>query len=272
MPSDDPAERTVASERSLSPMRRTIAARLQESYREAVHVTVSREVSAAAALAASDVELDGDGGDPVSPSVTDVLLCALSDSLADHPSFNATFEDGTHRIYEEHNIGVAVDIDQGLVTPVLEDVGSKSLAEITRERRRLTDRVRAGEYSMSTFEGGTFTVSNLGPLGSDSFTPVINPPEVAILGVNRIREAVVPATAAEGRDASGAGGDGHGAGDDGDSAGGDGVPADGDGRFTTDERMTLDLSFDHRVVDGADAARFLGTLADHLDDADAYVG
>ena len=285
MPSDDPAERTVASERSLSPMRRTIAARLQESYQEAVHVTVSREVSAAAALAASDVELEGDGDDPVSPSVTDVLLRALSDTLADHPSFNATFEDGTHRIYEEHNIGVAVDIDQGLVTPVLEDVGSKSLAEITRERRRLTDRVRAGEYSMSTFEGGTFTVSNLGPLGSDSFTPVINPPEVAILGVNRIREAVVPATAAEGRDASGAGGDGtgsgnagdaagdagSGAGDDGDAAGSGGVPAADDGRFTTDERMTLDLSFDHRVVDGADAARFLGTLADHLDDADAYV-
>ena len=285
MPSDDPAERTVASERSLSPMRRTIAARLQESYQEAVHVTVSREVSAAAALAASDVELEGDGDDPVSPSVTDVLLRALSDTLADHPSFNATFEDGTHRIYEEHNIGVAVDIDQGLVTPVLEDVGSKSLAEITRERRRLTDRVRAGEYSMSTFEGGTFTVSNLGPLGSDSFTPVINPPEVAILGVNRIREAVVPATAAEGRDASGAGGDGtgsgnagdaagdagSGAGDDGDAAGDGGSGAGDDGRFTTDERITLDLSFDHRVVDGADAARFLGTLADHLDDADAYV-
>lgn len=269
MPSDDPAERTVASERSLSPMRRTIASRLQESYREAVHVTVSREVSAAAALAASDVELDGD--DPISPSVTDVLLCALSDSLADHPSFNATFEDGTHRIYEQHNIGVAVDIDEGLVTPVLEDVGSKSLAEVTRERRRLTDRVRAGEYSMSTFAGGTFTVSNLGPLGSDSFTPVINPPEVAILGVNRIREAVVPAMGGEGRDASGAGGDGHGAGDDGDSAGDDGVPADGDGRFTTDKRMTLDLSFDHRVVDGADAARFLGTLADHLNDAETYV-
>ena len=265
MSSDEPAERTVESERSLSPMRRTIASRLQESYQEAVHVTVSREVSAAAALAASDAELGGDGDDSVSPSVTDVLLRALSDTLADHPSFNATFEDGTHRIYEEHNVGVAVDIDQGLVTPVLEDVGSKSLAEITRERRRLTDRVRAGEYSMSTFEGGTFTVSNLGPLGSDSFTPVINPPEVAILGVNRIREEVVPATAAEAHET------GNGAGDAEDAARDAGNGAGDDGRFTTDKRMTLDLSFDHRVVDGADAARFLGTLADHLDDAEAYV-
>ncbi|MBB6644735.1 2-oxo acid dehydrogenase subunit E2 [Halobellus ruber] len=230
---DGPAERTVARERSLRPMRRTIASRLQESYREAVHVTVSREVAAGALLAAADA-----GGESVDPSVTDVLLCALSDALTEHPSFNATFEDGTHRVYEEHNVGVAVTIDQGLVTPVLEDVGAKSLAGIARERRRLTERMQAGEYSMRTFEGGTFTVSNLGPLGVDSFTPIINPPEVAILGVNRIHEEVVP---------------------------------DGDGGVAVETRLTLDLSFDHRVVDGADAARFLGTLARYIDEAETYV-
>jgi pyruvate dehydrogenase E2 component (dihydrolipoamide acetyltransferase) len=230
---DGPAERTVASEQSLRPMRRTIASRLQESYREAVHVTVSREVGAGALLAAADAALDVDG-ESVEPSVVDVLLCALSETLTEHPSFNATFEDGTHRVYEEHNVGVAVSIEQGLVTPVLEDIGAKSLAEITRERRHLTERMRAGEYSMRDFEGGTFTVSNLGPLGVDSFTPIINPPEVAILGVNRIREEVVP---------------------------------DGDGGVTIESRLTLDLSFDHRVVDGADAARFLGTLAERLADA-----
>ncbi|MFB6252367.1 MAG: 2-oxo acid dehydrogenase subunit E2 [Halobellus sp.] len=239
MTSDEPAERTVADERSLSPMRRTIASRLQESYQEAVHVTVSRAVSAESMLAAADTELGGDG-EPVEPSVVDVLVCALSETLAEHPAFNATFEDGTHRVYEEHNLGVAVDIDDGLVTPVLEDVGSKSLATITAERRRLTERVQTGQYSMSTFQGGTFTVSNLGPLGVDSFTPVINPPEVAILGVNRIREAVVPDENSE-----------HSVG--------------------TEKRLTLDLSFDHRVVDGADAARFLGTLAKHLGDAEQYV-
>ncbi|WP_311172570.1 2-oxo acid dehydrogenase subunit E2 [Halobellus ordinarius] len=239
MTSDEPAERTVASERSLSPMRRTIASRLQESYQEAVHVTVSREISAESMLAAADTELDVDG-ESVDPSVVDVLLCALSETLAEHPAFNATFEDGTHRIYEEHNVGVAVDIDDGLVTPVLEDVGSKSFAEISQERRQLTARVQAGEYSMSTFQGGTFTVSNLGPLGVDSFTPVINPPEVAILGVNRISETVVPEENSE----NGIG---------------------------TEKRLTLDLSFDHRVVDGADAARFLGTLTERLTDAERYV-
>jgi pyruvate/2-oxoglutarate dehydrogenase complex dihydrolipoamide acyltransferase (E2) component len=140
-------------------------------------------------------------------------------------------------IYKEHNIGVAVDIDDGLVAPVLEDVRAKSLNTITSRRRDLTTRVRDGEYTMSTFSGGTFTVSNLGPLGVDSFTPVINPPEIAILGIGRTTERAVP--------------------DD------DGV--------VFRPMMTVDLSFDHRVVDGADAARFLETLAENLTTAQRYV-
>jgi pyruvate dehydrogenase E2 component (dihydrolipoamide acetyltransferase) len=210
-------------------MRKTIAGRLQESYREAVHVTVSREVDAEPLLAAAEAAVD--------PSMTDVLLRALSETLDAHPSFNATFEDGVHRLYEEQNVGVAVDIEAGLVTPVVADVGSKSLTEIARERKRLSEQVMDGEYSMSTFKNGTFTVSNLGPLGVDSFTPVINPPEVAILGVCRATEEVVP----EGEE------------------------------LVRRYRMTLDLSFDHRVVDGADAARFLGTLAERIADAEGYV-
>jgi len=154
--SDDAAERSVREERSLSPMRRTIAERLQRSSRKAVHVTASRDVDAEAALAAAESAEEA--------SVTDVLLCALSETLGSHPAFNATFEDETHYIYEEHNIGIAVDIEEGLVTPVIGDVGSKSLREIANRRRDLTDRVLEGEYTMSTFRGGTFTVSNLGTL------------------------------------------------------------------------------------------------------------
>lgn len=233
MTGDGPAPRTVAEERSLSPMRKTIAKRLQESYREAVHVTLSREADAEALLAAADDAEPVEEG-AADPSVLDVLLCALSEALDAHPSFNATFEEGTHRVYEEHNVGVAVDIDAGLVTPVVADIGAKSVAEVAAERSRLTERVRNGEYSMSTFEGGTFTVSNLGPLGVDSFDPVINPPEVAILGVGRITGKVVP---------------------------------DGEGS-TNRRRVTFDLSFDHRVVDGADAARFLHTLVEHVETAE----
>lgn len=240
MTDDGPAPRTVAEERSLSPMRKTIATRLQKSYQEAVHVTVSRECNAAELLTAATAaeSMEGSDGEPVDPTVMDVLLCALSETLDAHPSFNATFEEGTHRTYEEHNVGVAVDIDDGLVTPVVAAIGAKSLGEIAVERHRLTERVRNGEYSMSTFKGGTFTISNLGPLGVDSFTPVINPPEIAILGVGRITKKAVP-----------------------------------DGEETVhQQRLTFDVSFDHRVVDGADAARFLGTLAEHVETAEKYVG
>ncbi|MFB6196536.1 MAG: 2-oxo acid dehydrogenase subunit E2 [Haloplanus sp.] len=226
---DDPAPRTVREERSPSPMRRTIANRLRESYREAVHVTVSREVDAEALVATADAS--------PTVSITDVLIRALSDALDAHPAFNATFEDGTHRLYEEHNVGVAVDIDEGLVTPVVPDVGSKSLDDIATERRRLTEAVRRGDYTMADLRGGTITVSNLGSLGVDAFTPIINPPEIAILGVNRIRERAMP---------------------------------DGDGDAAFRRRLRLDLSFDHRIVDGADAARFLGTLGEAVEDAERY--
>lgn len=226
--------RTVREERSLTPMRRTIANRLSESYRNAVHVTASRDVDAEGLLSATesaDARLDAD------VSLIDLVLRAVSEALAAHPAFNATFEDETHRLYEEHNVGIAVDVEAGLVAPVIRDLGSLSLAEGVAERRRLTARVQSGEYTMRDLQGGTFTVTNLGVLGVDSFTPVINPPEVAILGVDRLRERARP--------------------------GDDGV------EFRTYVRY--DLSFDHRVVDGADAARFLDTLADRTNDAAAFV-
>lgn len=226
---EGPAPRTVVDERPLSPMRKTIANRLQESYQNAVHVTVSREVDAETLVTVANAM------DEI--SIMDVLLYALSETLDAHPAFNATFEDGRHRLYEEHNIGVAIDIDAGLVAPVISDVGSKSLSEIATERRRLTDRVQRGEYEMRDLRGGTITVSNLGVLGVDSFTPVINPPEVAILGVGRIVERAQP----------------------------------NDGGVEFRRRLTFDLSIDHRVIDGADAARFLGTLSDHVEGADQYI-
>lgn len=226
---DQPAPRTISEERTPSPMRKTISKRLRESYREAVHVTVSRAVDAERLTAAADA---------AGVSVLDVLVRALSDALDAHPAFNATFEDGTHRLYEEHNVGVAVAVDDGLVAPVVADAGSRDLDGIAAERRRLTEAVQSGDFSMADLQGGTVTVSNLGPLGVDGFTPIINPPEIAILGVNRVQERA--------------------------------RPGDGDG-VTFRETLPLDLSFDHRVVDGADAARFLGTLADRIESADEYV-
>ena len=230
----DETGRTVREERSLSRMRETIANRLQESYRSAVHVTANRDVDAEELLRATEIADDRLEADV---SVVDLLLCAVSATLEDHPAFNATFEDETHRLYEEHNVGVAVDIEAGLVAPVLRDIGSKSLGEVATERRRLTAAVQSGEYTMSDLRGGTFTVTNLGALGVDSFTPIINPPEIAILGVNRIRER----------------------------------PQRGDDGLEFRKRIGFDLSFDHRIVDGADAARFLGSLAEYTESAERFV-
>ncbi|ELY97699.1 2-oxo acid dehydrogenase subunit E2 [Natrialba aegyptia] len=226
--------RTVSEERSLSRMRQTIADHFQESSRNAVHVTISREIDAETLLQATEsaaTTLDAD------ISVFDLVLRAVSATLGEHPAVNATFEDETHVLYEEHNIGIAIDIEAGLVTPVLRHLDSKSLAELATERRRLTERVQEGEYSMRDLRGGTFTVSNLGVFGVDSLTPISNPPEIAILGVNRIRERA--------------------------QRGSDGV--------VFRNQLPVDLSFDHRLVDGADAARFLETFAEHVENSDRFV-
>ncbi|MDZ5810756.1 2-oxo acid dehydrogenase subunit E2 [Halorubrum sp. AD140] len=218
----------VREERELTGMRRTIAERLGESYREAVHVTEHRKVDAEELLAAVDA---ADAVLDVDVSIVDVLVGALSETLDEHPAFNATFEDDSHRIYDEQHVCLAVDVEEGLVAPALRDVGTSSLAEIATERQALTERALSGEYTMDDLQGGTFTVTNLGVLGVESFDPIINPPQIAILGVNALAERPVRGP-------------------------------DDDVAFR--RYLPLDLSFDHRIVDGADAARFLGTLADHL--------
>jgi len=221
--------RTLAEERPFGGMRQTIASRLSESYREAVHVTVHREADAEALLSAADAADDALETDI---SVQDVLLRAVSATLADHPAFNATFEDDVHELWEEHNLGIAVDIEQGLIAPVLPDIESKSLSELADERRDLVGRATSGDYTMDDLQGGTFTVTNLGVLGVEAFDPIINPPQVAILGVDAIAEQ----------------------------------PTRGDDDSIEWRRhLPFDLSFDHRVVDGADAARFLETLVDYVE-------
>lgn len=218
-------ERTVRETREFTAMRRTIADRLGQSYREAVHVTVDREVDVERVFAAADA---------ADVSITDVILQGVSETLAEHPEFNGTFDADaeTHTLYEEHNVGLAVDVDGGLVTPVLSDVESKTLAEISAARGAMTERVLEDEFTAEDLSGGTFTVSNLGVFGSDSFTPIINPPEIAILGVNRVTERAVQT----------------------------------DRGIEFSRHVTFSLTFDHRVVDGADAARFLTTLDERLQD------
>jgi pyruvate dehydrogenase E2 component (dihydrolipoamide acetyltransferase) len=211
---------TIEEERNLSPMRRTIAERMSRSAREAPHVTNKREISAERALEATDT-LSEELGTTI--GFTDVLVAAVARALATHPEFNAWYEGERMRLIAERNVAIAVDTDAGLVTPVIRSTGDRSLRSIASERRRLTDSVLDGEYTMGDLQGGTFTITNLGMFGVDSFDPIINPPQVGILGVGRIRE-----------------------GDD-------------------ERTCVLSLSFDHRAVDGADAARFLDTIAEGVE-------
>ncbi|AUV80927.1 dihydrolipoyllysine acetyltransferase [Salinigranum rubrum] len=220
---------TRDEERPLSGMRRTIANRLGQSDREAVHVTEHRGADAEELLAAADAADDALG---VKVTVNDVLLLALSATLDEHPAFNATFEEEVHRLHRTQDICIAIDIEEGLIAPVVRNVGELSLSELAEKRRAVTEKSLSGEYTMEDLSGGTFTVSNLGVLGVESFDPVINPPQVAILGVNTIKDEVVPV---------------------------------GEDEVGVRKRISFDLSFDHRIVDGADAARFLGSLVEHVE-------
>lgn len=217
------ATRTVVEARPLTGMQATISERLSQSYREAVHVTLNRsfDTTTVRAVAAGAKELGVPG------TLTDLFVKAIGETLTAHPAFNAVFEGDEHRLIEEVNVGIAVDVESGLVTPVIPEVTAKSTEAVNERRAALTERVQDGSFTMDDLAGGTFTVSNLGLFGVDDFNPIINPPQVAILGVGRIRD---------------------------------------------DDTMTLSLSFDHRIVNGADAARFLETLVDVLTDREALTG
>lgn len=160
------------------------------------------------------------------------LIKAVASSLRKHPVINASVDMADHQvIYKEYvNVGVAVDTDRGLVVPVLRSADRKSIAQIAAELERIANMARDGELSLDDMTGGTFTISNLGAIGGTYSTPIINPPEVAILLVGRSRMAP--------------------------QMKGAGV----EGRLM----MPLSITYDHRVVDGAAAARFLNEVKSYL--------
>jgi len=177
-----------------------------------------------------------DRGDlPGGVTYTDVLARAVVLSLAEHPALNAHIVGDEIRIDQRVHLGIGIDTGVALLVGVLRDAGAVGLAELSARRLALTERVRAGHADPAELHGSTFTITNLGHAGIDAFTPIINPPEVAILGAGRITDELVPAV---------------------DGPGGAGV--------AWRKSITLSLTVDHRAVDGAPAARFLATLASYL--------
>jgi pyruvate dehydrogenase E2 component (dihydrolipoamide acetyltransferase) len=165
---------------------------------------------------------------------TDLIVRACALALRQHPRLNATLEGETIRLLPQINIGLAVALDDGLIVPVIPQADQQSLAGLAQIRSRLAERARAGQLTKEEISGGTFTVTNLGSYDIDAFTPIINPPEAAILGVGRIVEKVVISQ----------------------------------GKIAQRAMITLSLTFDHRLVDGAPAAAFLQTVKRLLETPD----
>src|SRR5581483_76523 len=159
------------------------------------------------------------------PTYTDLLAKLTAHALQEHPNLNARLEEEEIVTESSVHIGIAVDTERGLLVPVLRNVQDKSLRQLTAEAAELTNRTRAGQARGNELRGSTFTITNLGMYEIDAFTPIINLPECAILGVGRI----VPKQ----------------------------VVIDESERVAVRRMMTLSLTFDHRLVDGAAAARFL---------------
>ncbi|MFM9453716.1 dihydrolipoamide acetyltransferase family protein [Streptomyces europaeiscabiei] len=215
----------------LTGMRGTIARRMHASLQEMAQLTHGYEVRMDAVVSLRDrlKEEWADSELPV-PSLNDFLLKAAALALEEHPLLNATVrEDGVHLLDGIH-LGFAVAVPGGLLVPVLEDAAVLPLPEIARRSKELARAARDGRVSPAQLEGGTFTVTSLGGYGVDFFTPVINPGQVAILGVGALRDGV------EWRD----------------------------DRPLRTRVLTLSLTFDHRAVDGAPAAEYLRTVGELL--------
>ncbi len=200
-------------------IRSLIAERMARSHTQTAPVTLTAEADATALVQLrQDLQADG-----VEVSYNDLLFVILAKALAEHPRLNASLAADGIQLWRRIDVGLAVDTDRGLLVPVVRDVAGKGLAQIAAETKTLTERARAGQCTPDELRGGTFTLTNLGMFGVDAFTPIINLPETAILGVGRIKTQPVWA----------------------------------DDHVEPRQMVWLSLTFDHRLVDGGLAARFL---------------
>ena len=223
----------------ITAVRRTIAARMAASSQQTAAVTLTTEADATDLVQFRATLRHGGGLDPL-PSYNDLLAKIVARALLQHPALNARLEGETIFQVATVNIGYAVDTDRGLLVPVVRDVQEKSLRQIAAESAALIERVRAGQARPEELQGGTFTLTNLGPYEIDAFTPIINLPECAVLGVGRIvaRQVVVDADASQ---------------------------------VAIRSMVYLSLTFDHRLVDGAPATRFLQTVKRYIEHLPLWV-
>ena len=227
-----PGTEALYTDVKLTNIRRVIAKSMHASLSTMAQLTLNTSFDASAILAyRARVKARGEELGLANITLNDMVLFACAKTLLSHKDCNAYFMEDFIRVFDTVNLGIAVDTERGLIVPTLAGAEKLSLCELSRQAKALIKEAQSGSISPDKLTGGTITVTNLGSLGIESFTPVINPPQVCILGVNcvtyRPRE---------------------------------------DG--TTYPAMGLSLTFDHRALDGAPAARFLKNLAAALADFD----
>lgn len=213
---------------SLGSTRRVIAERMLTSHRSTAPVTLMTTIDATNLVnLRKGWNAGSEDSDGLVPSYLDLFVQATAVALVQHPALNSRWENDRIVSPDGVHIGIAVDTDTGLLVPVIRDVSKLSLKDLSIRSRDLIDRARQRKLPASELQGGTFTVTSLGTLDIDAFTPIINYPECAILGIGRIRRC----------------------------------PVVREDQIVIRDQVTLSLTFDHRITDGAPAARFLQTLS-----------
>lgn len=217
------------TEEPFTGIRKVIARQMHASLSEMAQLTLNASFDATAMMNfRATLKANGEALGLGKISLNDMVLYAVSRTLMNHPTLNANVVNDTFRYFKHANVGMAVDTERGLLVPTIFGAEKMSLAEISAAAKAAAGKAREGKLSPDEMSGGSFTVTNLGAMGVESFTPVINPPQTAILGVCSITYK---------------------------------LRADG----TTYPAMGLSLTFDHRAVDGAPAARFLSDLCKALE-------
>jgi pyruvate dehydrogenase E2 component (dihydrolipoamide acetyltransferase) len=216
----------------LSPMRRIVGERMSQSKRSAPHFYISMDIDMTVVVGMRNSFKQRD--ERVLPSINDFILRACARALKDFPILNSRFADSGIELLPEINIGMAVALEEGLVVPVIRNADRLSLTDLAQHSRELSEKAQHKKLLPFDYEGGTFTVSNLGMLGVDCFVAIINPPQCAILAVGRVAPRAIA-------DEVGIG---------------------------VRSMMTATLSADHRIVDGAVAARYLADFKRRMENPD----
>ncbi|MBI3084995.1 MAG: 2-oxo acid dehydrogenase subunit E2 [candidate division NC10 bacterium] len=216
----------------LTGIRKVIFDRMGQSWREAAHVTLFADADMTEIVRLRQERgTDWERRFGIKPSYSDLIHMAVAKALREEPRINCRLDGQGVRVRKEVNLAFAIDLGEGLLAAVIRDADKKSLGDLAKAARDLAERARAGRLTPDDMADGTFTVSNLGGLGVEYFTPIINPPQAGILGVGKIQEKPVVLG----------------------------------GGIHVRSVMTLSLVFDHRLIDGAPAARFLARVKDLLE-------